>query len=150
MCRPKLYPKSCHKDESSDHATVDSDSSAVQSPQSNSMGLDLEIGISRTEVKQENIRRKVSFPESVVTDTIYRVYTNPNERKELYYSSEDYKRFRNDFRQIKMAFMKMKREQNERAAAKLEYLNDSETDSKELSCFERVTHVTSKILDAIC
>jgi len=114
------------------------------------MGLDLEIGISRTEVKQENIRRKVSFPESVVTDTIYRVYTNPNERKELYYSSEDYKRFRNDFRQIKMAFMKMKREQNERAAAKLEYLNDSETDSKELSCFERVTHVTSKILDAIC
>jgi hypothetical protein len=96
--------------------------------------------------------RKVFFSEYVVTDIIYRVYTPPEDRQKLYYQNEDYTRFRNDCRRVKMDFLEGKRTQDskqDRVKRDCNVMSTPTSDKRELTCLERVSSITIKLLEAI-
>jgi hypothetical protein len=97
----------------------------------------------------EPVRRRVSFPEKLVTDIMYISFTPREDCKDLFYQTEDYKRFKTELRNVKIEFVKrtrgaqnmmlqadqMKAEQKCVYDVKsLDYISDR----RETSCLQRV------------
>jgi hypothetical protein len=100
------------------------------------------------EKEESSPRRRVSFPEdNVVTEITYRARTSQQDRKELYYQHDDFKRFKTEFRLIKMEFLRMRKAQYHVLAQKmlleaqkqeLEQWLPVVVDKRKLSCIDRI------------
>jgi hypothetical protein len=98
------------------------------------------------ENEESSLTRRVSFPEdNVVTEITYRARTSQQDRKELYYQHDDFKRFKTEFRVMKVDFLRMRNAQQHMLAQKMlleaqkqEQCFPVVVDKRELSCLDRL------------
>jgi hypothetical protein len=96
----------------------------------------------------EPVMRRVSFPDILVTDIMYISFTPQEDCKDLFYQTEDYNRFKTEFINVKIEFMKRRRAhkaimQADQMKAEQKCVYDvkslgSISDKREASCLQRV------------
>jgi hypothetical protein len=113
------------------------------------------------ENEESSPRRRVSFPEDNVVAEITSIarITSQQDRKELYYQHDDFKRFKTEFRLIKIEFLRMRKAQQHTLAQQmlleaqkqeLEQGLPVVVDKRELSCLDRLrATVTTKLLTVV-